>query len=213
MYVQRLREGYEYTREGEPVLDTFSEVQQRWHAYRRRYDLFLRDSPKHILSLAGDRQPQPEPMSFSQFARVDSGFLAWTFRLFDARGEVIAKITRNFRGLGREVSSKAMIVKESHLRLRLLRFLQIPVSAYDYIMFTERTITDVVLRPICTSLLPSPRFGGFAYTLDCERANFRGESCKCHFISENASTSHFYLLLSRCLLYLVCNTHVSVLTY
>lgn len=213
MYVQRLREGYEYTPDGEPVLNTFSEVQQRWHAYRRRYDLFLRDSPKRILSLAGDRQPQPEPVSFSQFARVDSGFLAWTFRLYDARGEVIAKITRNFRGLGREVSSIVMIVKESHLRLRLLRFLQIPVSTYDFIKFIEHTVTDVVLRPICTSLLPSPRFGGVAHTLDCERANFRGEGCKCHFIMENASTAHFYLLPSRFLLYLVCDTHVSVLTY
>ena len=103
MFIQRLREGHGYTRDGEPVLDSFSEVQQRWHVYRRRYDLFIRDSPKRILSLASERQPEPEPISFSQFARVDGGFLAWTFKLYDARGEEISRISRNFRGLGREV--------------------------------------------------------------------------------------------------------------
>lgn len=37
------------TEEGEPILDTFGEVQQIWHPWRRKYDLFLRlvfcDSP------------------------------------------------------------------------------------------------------------------------------------------------------------------------
>lgn len=42
MFVQRLHEHNPYTPEGEPVLDTFAEVQQRWHLWRRKYDLFLR---------------------------------------------------------------------------------------------------------------------------------------------------------------------------
>lgn len=42
MFVQRLNEKAPYTDEGKPVLDTFAEVQQQWHLWRRRYDLFLR---------------------------------------------------------------------------------------------------------------------------------------------------------------------------
>jgi hypothetical protein len=42
MYVQRLKDWHDYTPTGEPVLDTFAEAQQRWHLWRRRYDLFLR---------------------------------------------------------------------------------------------------------------------------------------------------------------------------
>ena len=46
MFVQRLKDFTEYNPEGEPVLDTFAEVQQRWHIWRRRYDLFLRYVPR-----------------------------------------------------------------------------------------------------------------------------------------------------------------------
>lgn len=42
MFVSTLKDLNEYTEDGQPVLDTFSEVQQRWHLWRRRYDLFLR---------------------------------------------------------------------------------------------------------------------------------------------------------------------------
>ena len=42
MYVQSLKDWREYASTGEPVLDTFAEAQQRWHLWRRRYDLFLR---------------------------------------------------------------------------------------------------------------------------------------------------------------------------
>lgn len=42
MYVQSLKDWHEYASTGEPVLDTFAEAQQRWHLWRRRYDLFLR---------------------------------------------------------------------------------------------------------------------------------------------------------------------------
>lgn len=105
MFVQRLKDYSSYTPEGEPVLDTFAEVQQRWHLWRRRYDVFLRDKPRRILSLASENQPEPDLMEedFSQFARVDSGFLAWNFSLHDAQGQELGHIGRNFRGFGREV--------------------------------------------------------------------------------------------------------------
>ena len=104
MYVQRLKDFNEYTPEGSPVLDTFAEVQQRWHLWRRRYDLFLRQDSRRILSLADEPQPEPEPNMFSQFARIDDGFLAWNFTLRDGDGQPIANVNRAFRGFGREVS-------------------------------------------------------------------------------------------------------------
>ncbi|KAI0673066.1 Scramblase-domain-containing protein [Trametes maxima] len=103
MYVQFLKDFKVYTPEGEPVLDTFAEVQQRWHPWRRRYDLFLRETPLRILSVLNEPQPEPEPEQFSQFAKIDDGFLAWHFTLRDAQGQAIANVNRAFRGFGREV--------------------------------------------------------------------------------------------------------------
>ncbi|EAU88330.2 hypothetical protein CC1G_05096 [Coprinopsis cinerea okayama7 len=123
MYVQRLDNYDHYTSNEEPVLDTFAEVQQIWHPWRRQYDLFLRqvrvlhspfdfqsqvhsrENPKRILSLASDPQPEPEPSGqvFQQFAKVDSGFLAWRFPILDAHGQEMAVIDRAFRGFGREI--------------------------------------------------------------------------------------------------------------
>lgn len=42
MHVQRLKDQSEYIHDAEPFLETFGEVQQIWHPWRRRYDLFLR---------------------------------------------------------------------------------------------------------------------------------------------------------------------------
>jgi len=105
MYVQRLDNYDHYTPGGEPVLNTFAEVQQVWHPWRRRYDLFLSESRHKMLSLASEPQPAPEPegSTFHQFALVDSGFLAWRFGILDANGAEIAAIDRAFRGLGREI--------------------------------------------------------------------------------------------------------------
>lgn len=68
-----------------------------------------RDTPRRILSLASESQPEPDLVQedFSQFARVDSGFLAWNFSLHDAHGQELGHVGRNFRGFGREVSSFA----------------------------------------------------------------------------------------------------------
>lgn len=62
------------------------EVQQRWHPWRRRYDLFL---------------------GKKQFAAVDGGFLAWEFQLTDEHGGTLALIDRNFSGFGKELFTDA----------------------------------------------------------------------------------------------------------
>ncbi|TBU50939.1 Scramblase-domain-containing protein [Dichomitus squalens] len=103
MYVQRLKDYDQYTPEGEPVLDTFAEVQQRWHLWRRRYDLFIRQTPHRILSKVDEPQPEPETDMFHQFAEIDGGILAWHFALRDAQGLPIASVNRAFRGFGREI--------------------------------------------------------------------------------------------------------------
>lgn len=103
MFVQRLKDLREYTPEGEPVLDTFAEVQQEWHLWRRRYHLFLRDQPKRILSTISEPQPEPPTDSFTQFTKIDEGLLAWHFNMLDARGIPIASVNRAFRGFGREI--------------------------------------------------------------------------------------------------------------
>ena len=105
MYVQKLLDNDAYTPDGEPVLDTFAEVQQRWHLWRRRYDLFIRQTPHRILSTVDEPQPEPEPDTFQQFAEIDGGILAWHFTLRDAQGLPIASVNRAFRGFGREVST------------------------------------------------------------------------------------------------------------
>ena len=104
MFIQRLKNSSDPApTEDKPVLDSFAEVQQQWHLWRRRYDLFIRRGPKRILSLVSDPQPEPEPESFHQFAKIDGHFLAWDFVLRDAHGKEIASVSRAFRGFGREV--------------------------------------------------------------------------------------------------------------
>ncbi|KAI0050899.1 Scramblase-domain-containing protein [Auriscalpium vulgare] len=103
MYVQRIKDLHEYTPEGEPVLDTFAEVQQRWHLWRRRYDLFLRETSRRILSTLDEPQPEPDTEHFSQFARTDEGLWAWHFTMRGRSGEEIASVNRAFRGFGREI--------------------------------------------------------------------------------------------------------------
>lgn len=44
-----------------------------------------------------------ESDTFRQFAKVDSGFLAWDFWLKDKDDRLLASINRNFRGIGREL--------------------------------------------------------------------------------------------------------------
>lgn len=62
-----------------------------------------RQGPQRILTPASDPQPEPDTSVYSQFSKVDAGFLAWDFRLVDGKGSEFAQISRAFRGIGREV--------------------------------------------------------------------------------------------------------------
>ncbi|KFK39072.1 hypothetical protein AALP_AA3G197100 [Arabis alpina] len=62
-------------------------VHQRWHLWRRIYDLYLGNQ---------------------QFAVVENpGFWDWTFTVKDADGEVLAQIDRDWRGFGFEIFTDA----------------------------------------------------------------------------------------------------------
>ncbi|KZS99130.1 Scramblase-domain-containing protein [Sistotremastrum niveocremeum HHB9708] len=86
-----------------PTLDTFGEVQQRWHMWRRRYDLFLRQDQETIVSSVTEKQPEPSQEEFNQVAIVDEGLFAWDFTLLNGQGQELASISRSFRGFGREL--------------------------------------------------------------------------------------------------------------
>lgn len=63
-----------------PPLDAgeiIGETQQEWHWYRRRYNHFVRRGDEMV-----------------QFARTDSGFLAWDFFVRDETNQVIGSINR-----------------------------------------------------------------------------------------------------------------------
>ncbi|KAK1224462.1 hypothetical protein PQX77_012636 [Marasmius sp. AFHP31] len=85
----------------------FSTRLQKFSKYGIRGDgvtiCFSGLSTLRILSTVDEPQPEPELSVFSQFAKVDGGFLAWSFSLRDARDEEIAFISREFRGFGREI--------------------------------------------------------------------------------------------------------------
>lgn len=62
------------------------EVQQQWHAWRRKYNLFLKRDDV-----------------FSQFAYIDEALFSWDFSLIDQEGRLIGSVNRNFMGLFREM--------------------------------------------------------------------------------------------------------------
>jgi len=62
------------------------EVQQRWHLWRRQYELFI---------------------GRKQFARIDGEFLAWQFFVEDKARRPLALIDRNFSGFGKEIFTDA----------------------------------------------------------------------------------------------------------
>jgi len=56
------------------------EVFQRWHLFKRNYDLYVRKQ---------------------QFAEIKGGFLAWDFEFIDEKGGILARVDRNFQGWGK----------------------------------------------------------------------------------------------------------------
>jgi len=84
------------------ALETFAEAQQRWHPWRRRYDLYMRKEG-NVHSISEEAATTSVGPEFVQFARVDAGLWAWNFVLEDSRRQEIASVTRGFRGWGREL--------------------------------------------------------------------------------------------------------------
>ena len=98
------------------ALETFGEVQQIWHPWRRKYDLFMsKEGNEHSAS-----EKETADHHFTQFARIDEGLFSWNFTLRDQRGDEIASVERGFRGWGREVSdSCARLLDENTLMTSL----------------------------------------------------------------------------------------------
>ncbi|KAK9369681.1 Scramblase-domain-containing protein [Lipomyces kononenkoae] len=63
------------------------ESHQRWHLWRRQYNLFLRDGEE----------------SFNQFAIIDAPFLAYRFDLLDEQKRLMGVVQRQWMGIGTEV--------------------------------------------------------------------------------------------------------------
>ncbi|KAL2315247.1 Phospholipid scramblase [Schizosaccharomyces pombe] len=61
------------------------EVLQKWHLWRRRYELFL-----------------AKRSMFEQFAKIDERVLSWEFLLRNEQDRILGSVSRNFMGLPRE---------------------------------------------------------------------------------------------------------------
>ncbi|KAN0064916.1 hypothetical protein ACQY0O_001973 [Thecaphora frezii] len=95
------------------------EVQQRWHLYRRKYDLFLRRPSPPPEDAQADAAEAPAAATaettaltwmgtkgddyFEQFAEIDAGLWSWNFMMHDADQKLVGAIDRNFRGFSREL--------------------------------------------------------------------------------------------------------------
>ena len=69
--------------------------EQRWHPWRRKYDLFAQDGLV-INQHQGPRQ-------LNQFGYIDAPFLSFDFPVKDEHGKIIGSVDRNWVGLGREL--------------------------------------------------------------------------------------------------------------
>ncbi|CCK69884.1 Aim25p KNAG_0D01320 [Huiozyma naganishii CBS 8797] len=63
---------------------------QRWHLWRRKYDLFVNSN-------------QGKSRELKQFGAIDAPFLSFDFPVLDEAGKVVASVDRNWVGLGREL--------------------------------------------------------------------------------------------------------------
>lgn len=78
-----------YDESGNLMFEIIGETVQKWHLWRRRYNLF--------------KMEDDATESYEQFGSVDSGFLAFDFPVRNEEGRVIASVDRNWVGLGREL--------------------------------------------------------------------------------------------------------------
>lgn len=74
---------------GNMMREEIGESRQKWHLWKRRYDLFkLEDEEKE---------------EYEQFGMIDAPFLSFEFPVNNESGEVIGSVDRNWVGLGREL--------------------------------------------------------------------------------------------------------------
>ncbi|PSK38281.1 hypothetical protein C7M61_002840 [Candidozyma pseudohaemuli] len=86
-HIKALLPGYD--ERGNIMHEIVGESVQKWHLWRRRYDLFkLEDEVTD---------------EYEQYGAIDSGFLAFDFPVYNNNGDVIASVDRNWVGLGREL--------------------------------------------------------------------------------------------------------------
>lgn len=104
----------------EKTLRSLLAVRFRFHNLSRLSSKFCREESRRVLSLASDPQPEPPATTFHQLAKVDSGFLAWRFPIYDGYGREIGLIDRAFRGLGREVGHIFLVLHFRSLTCCLL---------------------------------------------------------------------------------------------
>ncbi|KAF9924546.1 hypothetical protein FBU30_005518 [Linnemannia zychae] len=87
------------------------EVQQEWHLYRRRYNLFTIEQPdpssieknESTTAISKERNVDGRGLNRVQFAHIDGGFLALDFNMQDEQGRPMASVNRNFVGFAREL--------------------------------------------------------------------------------------------------------------
>lgn len=86
-HIKALLPGYD--ERGNLMHEIIGESVQKWHLWRRKYNLFkLEDETTD---------------EYEQYGAIDSGFLAFDFPVFNRNGDVIASVDRNWVGLGREL--------------------------------------------------------------------------------------------------------------
>lgn len=76
------------------------ESHQRWHMWRRKYELFQAHQEK---SYADSSEGVKGEEVLSQFAQIDAPFLSWDFVMSNKDDKILGAINRNFRGFGREI--------------------------------------------------------------------------------------------------------------
>lgn len=86
-HIKALLPGYD--ERGNLMHEVVGESVQKWHLWRRRYDLFKLDDEVTD--------------EYAQYGAIDSGFLAFDFPVYNDNGDVIASVDRNWVGLGREL--------------------------------------------------------------------------------------------------------------
>lgn len=86
-HIKSLLPGFD--NQGNLMYEIIGELVQKWHLWRRKYNLF--------------KLEDENTDEYEQFGGIDSPFLAFDFPVRNDNGDVIASVDRNWVGLGREL--------------------------------------------------------------------------------------------------------------